>query len=307
MKSYLSRSISSINKNKIRGTIAEIDLRNTLIDLGYANHISQGGWIARNVGPGSFGHYTNVFFPKIIEPEMEYADNDSFEEPPRGLHTICSTMHQIGIHSYYCVAKILENNNTDTIKWFATQLGIPTRDNYHSFPELINNYPPRIRKHSFLRYHTDTTLIPENFLAEEFTKEHLRISFQNKFFSETSDIDGIFWGQQYTYPIEIKEKTAGEDKKLGDYFGIDIGPFVKLAFYAAKRGNLHSLFIVREIDDMETRNLVNCWFITFDTLAQYASWVFRGGGKNMQGGQSSTIMIPKAEFQLLNEENLRLL
>jgi len=74
--------------------------------------------------------------------------------------------------------------------------------------------------------------------------------------SEMSDVDGIFWGNQYTYPIEIKEKTTANDNKVGDFFGLDLGPFVKLAFYAAKRGNLHSIFVVREIDNPTTRNLV---------------------------------------------------
>ena len=48
------------------------------------------------------------------------------------------------------------------------------------------------------------------------------------------------------------------------------GPFVKLAFYVAKRGNRHSIFLVREIDSIEKRGLVNWWFITFDQLARFA-------------------------------------
>ncbi len=114
-----------------------------------------------------------------------------------------------------------------------------------------------------------------------------------------SDIDGIIWGQQYTYPIEIKEKTVAPDNKLGPYFGLDVGPFVKLAFYAAKKGNLHSLFFVREINNTDDRELVNWWFITFDTLAQFASWIPQGGGKNMQGGGSTVVKIPRAEFTAL--------
>jgi hypothetical protein len=149
--------------------------------------------------------------------------------------------------------------------------------------------------------------VPSEKVPEEFTKEHLRVVFQTHFFSEMSDIDGIFWGQQYTYPIEIKEKTVAKNPRVGDYFGLDVGPFVKLAFYAAKRGNLHSLFVVREIDNTDDRNLVNWWFITFDTMAQYASWVPMGGGRNMRGGASSVVRIPKAEFKALTAENLALL
>jgi len=135
----------------------------------------------------------------------------------------------------------------------------------------------------------------------------LRVSFQKDFFSELSDIDGIFWGQYHTYPLEIKEKTAAVDSGLGAYFGLDIGPFVKLAFYAAKRGNLHSIFIVREIDSPQSRDLVGWWMITFDQLAQYASWVMRAGGTNMSGGRSAVVRVPRAEFQALNAETLSLL
>jgi len=80
---------------------------------------------------------------------------------------------------------------------------------------------------------------------------------------------------------------------------------VKLAYYAAKRGNLHSLFVVREIDNEQDRNLVAWRYITFDQLAQYASWVFRGGGRSMTGGISATVRIPAEQFEILNSEALR--
>jgi len=122
--------------------------------------------------------------------------------------------------------------------------------------------------------------------------------------AEISDIDGVFWGQQYTYPLEIKEKTPASDRRLGYYFGLDVGPFVKLAFYASKKGSLHSIFIVKEINNTEDRELVQWWFITYDILAQFASWVPMGGGRNMGGGGSTVVRIPKSEFQPLNAETL---
>jgi hypothetical protein len=92
---------------------------------------------------------------------------------------------------------------------------------------------------------------------------------------------------------------------MGDYFGIDVGPFVKLSFYAAKRGNLHSIFVVREIEDTTTRKLANWWFITFEKMAQYAGWTPISGGTNMRGGASSVIKIPKSQFTALNAETLQ--
>jgi hypothetical protein len=212
-------------------------------------------------------------------------------------------MHQIGIKSFYCVPFITHQDVPESVVWHATQLGIPSDDNFHLFEEVITDFEERKKRYNFLRYHEDPKAIPLIQIPEEFTKENLRVNFQEKFLCELSDIDGIIWGEQYTYPIEIKEKTAAFDKKLGPYFGIDVGPFVKLAFYAAKRGNLHSLFIVREIDNTNDRNLVKWWFITFDRLAQFASWVFVGGGTNMSGGRSSVVRIPKDAFVELTLES----
>ena len=122
--------------------------------------------------------------------------------------------------------------------------------------------------------------------------------------AEVSDVDGIFWGERFTYPIEIKEKTVASDNKVGKYFGLDIGPFVKLAFYAAKKGNLHSLFVVKEIDHESTRDLVNWWAITYDRLAEFASWVKISGGPGMIGASSATVKIPRSEFSHLNKDFL---
>ena len=308
MLCYLSESISSINDNKINGMLAEIDLRNTLINLGFGGRISQGGWVMRNVGQGIFGHNTAVVFPQTIQPNTNYAIGRQLEEPSMALHTICSTMHQIGVNSFYCVPSIANNNDASSITWQTKQLGIPNVPPYTPLIPTIQNFGARGRAYNFLRYRTNPTNIPIASLPEEFTKEHLRVTFQNHFMSEMSDIDGILWGQQYTYPIEIKEKTAGNDgNKVGEFFGLDVGPFVKLAFYAAKKGNLHSLFFVREINDTVNRQLVNWWFITFDKLAQYASWVPMGGGMNMQGGGSTVVKIPKSEFTQLTAATLALL
>ena len=67
---------------------------------------------------------------------------------------------------------------------------------------------------------------------------------------------------------------------------------------------MNSLFIVREIDNIETRGLVNWWFIRFEELAKFASWVSRAGGAGMGGGASRVVCIPKAEFLPLTKDNL---
>ena len=304
MQAYLSKSISSLNRNKLNGILAEIEFRDYLKEIGYIDRISPGGWIVRSVGEGSFGHHTQVFFPETVEADKDYS-LEHFQHPPKALHTICATMHQIGIKSYYCSPVVEQNANPQSVKWYSTQLGIPSESPFKPIDVSCENFTRRERAYNFLRYSSDASLIPINSLPDQFTKENLRVSFASDFLAEISDIDGVFWGQQYTYPIEIKEKTPAPDKRLGPYFGLDVGPFVKLAFYAAKKGNLHSLFIVKEINNVEKRELVQWWFITFDTLAQYASWVAVGGGQNMGGGGSTVVKIPKSEFLPLTKENLQ--
>ncbi len=308
MKRFLSLSIPSMNRNKINGLLAEVDLRQHLAGLGFADRISPGGWIARKAGPGEFGHKTVVFFPEVIRLNIDYPADRVFPVPAHGLHTICATFHQTGIEAYFCAVTIPKQDDATGIVWHAKQLGLPADKPYMQFPQcLAETFRGRERRYNFLRYKTDTAAIPEHAVAEEFSKENIRVAFQNSFMAEMSDVDGIFWGQQYTYPLEIKEKTPAHDRAIGDFFGLDLGPFVKLAYYAAKRGNLHSIFIVREIDSVEERNLVSWWFITYEQLAQYASWVQQGGGKSMIGGQSSVVRVPKAEFRPLDAANLRAL
>ena len=284
--------------------LAEIDLRDTLTALGFGGRISQGGWIMRNFGAGVFGHNAIVAFPQTIQPEIDYSIERQLEDPPMSLHTICSTMHQIGVHSYYCIPSIAVDDDTNSISWQTKQLGIPMIPPYTPLIPSISNFSLRNKPYNFSRNHTDANQIPVASIPEEFTKEHLRVNFQNQFMCEMSDIDGILWGEQFTYPIEIKEKTAGNDSKVGVFFGIDLGPFVKLAFYAAKKGNLHSLFFVKEINNEIDRQLINWWFITFDSLALFASLGYSARVRNLQGGGSTVVKIPKGEFTPMTQATL---
>jgi hypothetical protein len=298
----LGHSIAGLNENKLRGMLAEMDFRNYLAQLGFADRVSPGGWIVRRKGPDVFAHSTAALFPEIVDPAQQYAENRNLPNPTHGLHTICATFHQSGIAGYYCAATVGQADDPATLSWHAVELGLPVQQQYQQLANAVGalNFTVRERNYNFLRYHTDVTSIPDGAVPEEFSKEHLRVQFNTHYLVEISDIDGIFWGQQHTYPIEIKEKTPGPSNDLGPFFGLDVGPFVKLAFYAAKRGNLHSLYVVREINNTQDRNLVQWWVITFDRLAQFASWVPQAGGPNMGGGRSSVVRVPRSEFQRLN-------
>lgn len=301
MQNYLHSSITSLNANKLRGLLAEIEFRAHLASCGFADRVSRGGWLFRSVGVGAFGHTNIAVFPETVEPGTPYPADGGFPAISPGLQTVGASLHSIGVASYFCTPRIGAANDTSTLTWWSQQLGIPNPAPFQQFPaSALGGFSLRSKKYNFLKYKTDVAGIPLQKVAEEFSKEHIRVVFQNAAMQETSDIDGIFWGQNITYPLEIKEKTAAADKKLGEYFGLDLGPFVKLAFYAARRGNLNSIFVVREIEDVVTRSLKEWWFIRFEKLARFASWVMQGGGKGMGGGASAVVKVPKCEFSRLD-------
>jgi hypothetical protein len=300
MRSYLATSISSFNRNKLNGMLAEVEFRKHINALGFADRVSLGGWLARSARPDNFGEHTIAVFPEILLPSKPAATTP----PPSGLHSICFSFHQIGISAYYASPVIQNQDEPESITWSCQRLGLPSAPSPMSLSDALAGFSLRDRPYKFLRYKADISDLPDLAVPEEFSKENLRVSLQKQVIAEVSDVDGVLWGSNIAYPLEIKEKTAANDPKLGDYFGLDIGPFVKLAFYAAKQQNLHSLFVVREIDNVIDRNLVNWWFIPFERLARFASWIKQGGGVSMQGTASAVVKIPKSQFSILNAAEL---
>lgn len=306
MRNFLSRSLATSEVHNVQDHLGELDFREYLSQIGFDDCMSPGAWIVRRRGPDVLTKSVALLFPETIFPVRDYRPERELPNLTYGLHTICATFHQSGIAGFFCAATVSRDDDVSSLEWHAVQLGLPSEQPYQPLIQALEpmDFVVRKRNYNYLRYHTDTTSIPDVAIPEEFSKEHLRVAFNTHYVVEPSDIDGIFWGQQHTYPIEIKEKTPAPSGDLGPFFGLDVGPFVKLAFYAAKRGNLHSLYVVREIDNPQDRNLVQWWFIKFDELAQFASWVPQSGGPGMGGGRSSVVRVPKCEFRPLTAEAL---
>ncbi|PSD44211.1 hypothetical protein C7E23_03030 [Elizabethkingia anophelis] len=69
-------------------------------------------------------------------------------------------------------------------------------------------------------------------VTELFWKEYARYFLHRQFLVSSNDLDFFIVGNSgRAYPIEFKSKTAAVDNSLGDWFGIDIGPFSKLSFF----------------------------------------------------------------------------
>lgn len=283
----------------------ECDFRGYVTDLGFGDRIATNGLLLRSLSPGQSLRHAVLTFSEAIIPAKEYPPDRVLPEPPRILHLIAVAYYHIGIPTYFCVPTIAKDSNLASLRWSCVRLGLPSDVQYESFPESIAGFteckdelaPTRNRRIGHFGNAGDS-------LSADFSTRHLSETFLSKYRAEMSYVNAILQGDHSTYPVEIREQTCASDKKLGEYFGLDVGPFVKLAFYAAKRGNLHSIFVVREISDPQTRALVNWWYITFDQMAQFASWIFQQGGANMLGGRSAVVRIPKAEFASLDQRAL---
>src|SRR6185369_16429210 len=98
MRDYLSRSVSSFNQNKLRGLIAEVELREYLARIGFDQRVSVGGWILRNTRARNFGSQAIAVFPEIIRPNTRYGLGQGPRQIPHGLHTVGGVFHQSGIN-----------------------------------------------------------------------------------------------------------------------------------------------------------------------------------------------------------------
>lgn len=304
VRSYLRKSIPSLNQNKIFGIHAEADFRKYVASLGASDRISPGGWIFRKKGPVGFGTKAIAVFPHSVRLHEDYSQAPDKTSIPLPLHTICATMHQIGIESYYAHPVRLKKGDMQLLGWKFIQLGVPWDTAFTDLDVVFSDFRKRERNYQYLRHKTDVSGLSLPDALVQFSHDNLRIFVETAYMAEVSDIDGIIWGERFTYPIEVKEKVAASDKDIGDWFGLDTGPFVKLAHYAANRGNLNSLFVVREIEDQETRKLRQWLFIRFEELAKFASWVPRAGGQSMGGGRSMVVRVPRAAFSVLNAKSL---
>lgn len=302
MLGFLSKSISSLNENKLRGLIAEVRFREQLLDWGLSSRVSPGGWIFRSNREHAFANTIAVFAEPLSSGQV-YGDLGGMKpDIPHRMHAICNNLQQTGIESYYA-CPVVANADPDNVQWRFVRLGVPEAPVFQSAADIFDGrFSKRKRRYNWLRYHHDLAGFPADALADEYSKESLRIHVLNNVHAEVSDLDGVFWGKRKTYPLEIKEKALGTDSD-GPYFGIDIGPFAKLSFFNAMRGNLDGLFIVRQVEP-DSRVLISWRYATFENMARYASWVPRAGGRSMTGGASAVLKLPEGIFGHLSPEAL---
>ncbi len=303
-------------ENKIKGILAEVRFKSFLLE-NKIDYVS-GGWL---VIPGNCSQTPLAPREKICilplkhsftwqEPNIE---NQIFSVAEINAH---SHFSQVGIKTYFAKPTSINEQQFEIPKQRAgkikakypisykldllslSNLSSPTLEDpskiFSLFPKRSNNIGLRCQKTGRIDTSQAPWTIPK-VVSDLFWFEYARYYFQRDYLLSNNDLDMFIMGKNRTaYPVELKSKKPAFDKSLGVWFGIDVGPFAKLAFFTANSLKSEALFVVEEISDSgQTANWLG---LKFTDLVKSCSWVGIGGGKGMMGGMSTTLKIPKAAF-----------
>jgi len=318
---FLETQWSSINDNKAKGVIAEIRFKEYLrieeVSRLYFQVIP-GGWI---ISPGCTWEQCQKPTQNRIAiiPNMTgFEWSGDIQAHSFIAQVIASTYFgQAGIPVYF--AEI-----DGTIAEHVNSFAIPRSQDYSTrYPllfkttgtnELVNaSIIEMMRCFRFrngnvgMRAYRTGRLAPDSepwsnapTVTELFWKEYVRYYLQKRYLVSNNDIDFFLVGNsRRAYPVELKSKTCVTgDNSTGDWFGLDAGTFVKLAFFVTAGNNMDALYVVEEVDEQYQHQV--WWGAKFSTIINGCSWVTQGGGVGMTGGSSTTIKIPKHVFTRLD-------
>ncbi|HEY3372389.1 MAG TPA: hypothetical protein VGK10_16155 [Prolixibacteraceae bacterium] len=316
---FLETQWSSINQNKLKGINAENRFDSYLNSAAIRplfDYIIPGGWIISpgkniNINPTTIGR---IAILPISKPFSWTQGSRIFPFTAQVLAE--SYFRQVGITTYFVYYETQGNVQVENA------FVIPSKGTYPiSYPleffriggnglapvtlaEVTRNFSPRrgslgMRAYSLNRINRQhPTWSDTHIVTDLFWKEYARYYLHKKFLVSSNDLDFFIIGKSgRAYPIEFKSKTVVVDNKIGDWFGIDIGPFSKLSFFVSLSNNMEALYFVEEIDS--NGNTIQWWGIRFSMLLKYCHWVSQAGGKTMGGGASATVRVPKIVFEPL--------
>ncbi len=293
--SFLSARYSS--RNKVPGVVAEVEFAKYVTSLGLESRLVRGGWIIEPNAGNFYSHRIAVFPAAFGGPAA----------PPTPVLTAAQYLRRAGMRSLWAVPLPKGGLQFD---WLASDITDPNVGPLAPIQSAFKDYPERSNVLSRRKYQTDVSPLkgtPSAELQTLFARESLLDAVRSKYLTVANDLDYLIWGQHATYPVEIKEKTRAADAYMGEYFGIDVGPFAKLATFTSFGPDLKGLFVVREIADRASRQFKEWHVVRSDDMCQKCSWVFRAGGMSMRGTASATVRVPIAAFQPLTLSALQAL
>lgn len=317
---FLETQWSSINANKVKGIAAEVRLKAFL--TAQSTYYGLGGWIVTPGKPTAGAPIPTkqkVFLiPRARAFSWQPQNNSGHPLTPAELSAY-SYFRQLGVRAYF----------SDPLNPVEAEFALPTPSSgairaayprpYHldlkevgtsgqltivpptvvfdSFPQRTGNLGLRCNATGRLNVASPPWNDPA-IVSELFWFEYTRYFFQIDYLLSNNDLDMYVIGASGSaYPIELKSKQAASNPALGEWFGIDMGPFAKLAFFTANGMNTEALYVVEELDG--GGHSVNWLAVRYTELVRACSWVGQGGGIGMTGGTSTTYKVPKAAFSPL--------
>lgn len=137
-------------------------------------------------------------------------------------------------------------------------------------------------------------------LKQAFYYSYLKLELKASFY-DPYDVDSYLVSYSGdVFPIEIKEKSRTEKGE----FGIDAGRILMMMRLCITTDS-NALYIIREVDNSSTRNLIGYKFITFSDMIMNVSWNLQAGGVGMGGGNTQTIMMSAEVFKNFSPEILK--
>ncbi|MET3930580.1 hypothetical protein ABIE51_002467 [Lysobacter sp. OAE881] len=316
---FLETQWSSINQNKIKGILAEVRLKRFLTTNN--TYFGPGGWI---VIPGK-PTYEAVpprlkvcLLPRTSSFSWQSSGGAGNPLSPAEISAY-SYFRQLGIQTYFAdpfapneSAFALPAPSAGSKRAFhpkpyhleLKQVGnngqlesVAPSSVFSKFPERQGNRGLKCYKLGRISLATPPWNDPLT-VSELFWFEYARYYFNLDRYMSNNDLDMYVIGPSGSaYPVELKSKEAAVSPALGEWFGIDMGPFAKLAFFTANAMNTDALYVVEEV--ASGGQFVDWLGIRYTDLVKACSWVGQGGGTGMTGATSSTYKVPKAAFSSL--------
>lgn len=317
---FLETQWSSINANKVIGIHAELAFKTFLAQNNV--HCVPGGWI---MSPGK-NTLINIptrekiaLLPRAVPFSWQGITGNAPNQVSPAEISAYNYFRQVRVDAFFVSpvainrrAELGFSNPTPSTTMSRAQyprnyelefLSVSPNGQFISTPidQIFRNFPLRMGN-TGLRCaasgRLQTNLAPWNNPSEMvslFWFEYARYFVQVQYLVSNNDLDLFLVGRSgSSYPVELKSKQAASDRALGEWFGIDMGPYAKLSFFTANSMNTDALYVVQEVDEQRTH--VQWHGIRFTELVKCCSWVGQGGGTGMMGGASSTYKIPKAAF-----------
>lgn len=319
---FLETQWSSINQNKIKGIVAEVRLKGFL--TAHNMYFGPGGWIVIPGKPtpiAAIPTKSKVFLiPRAwtFSWQPQGGSSSSAALSPAEVSAY-NYFRQHGIQAYFADPTTpVESNFELPLARAGTrrasyprsygielkQVAISGQLTSVAASIVFNGFPLRtgnlgLRCNSTGRItQTASPWSNPDVVSDLFWFEYVRYYFQVDYLLSNNDLDMYIIGKSGSaFPVELKSKSAAHDEALGDWFGIDMGPFAKLAFFTANGMRTDALYIVEELD--ASGNFIDWLAIRYTELVKVCSWVGRAGGTGMTGGSSTTYKVPKAAFSPL--------